>query len=115
MQRDGVILSRKTVAHFVAPPPAAPRRASAVRVLRKGPNATITWRAPRGTAAGWIVTVRGSHGRRSRHVLPDSKRQLRLRGLAPGDRLTVVVTARSSSGRRGLPAVGIQRKAPRRR
>ena len=79
-----------TVGHFSAPGPPKAGRVGRVNMRRRGYVVTAAWRKLR-DASGYVVTVRGTDGRRERHLV--KRAALRLPNVSPLTRLVVTVRA----------------------
>ncbi|HEV7773585.1 MAG TPA: hypothetical protein VGO48_09905 [Conexibacter sp.] len=102
LAQDGVPRLRRTVASYVAPKPPRPGRVAKLAVRHAGGAVAVRWsRSP--NAAGYLVRVAISDGRKLAFVLGAGKRSLRIRRVAARYRVTVSVAGRTRAGQLGPP------------
>ncbi len=102
----GMPMEAPVVASFRAPGPARAARPGRVRLTRSGGDVLVRWtRAPR--ARGYLLTIRGSDGRRQIQMPGAKTRRARIRFVGPETTMTVTV-----AGTNGTPSlVGPARRA----
>ncbi|MEZ5122379.1 MAG: hypothetical protein R2736_12515 [Solirubrobacterales bacterium] len=100
IERDGLVVQRRRVGTYVAPPPRRPAAVRGLKARKHGSSLTVRYRSGRG-AARTMVVVRGSRGTRLARLVPAGRRVVRFGAVRWERRLRVEVRSLSDVGLAG--------------
>jgi hypothetical protein len=100
IEKDGLLMDRKTIGTYKAPGPIKPSKVKRLRAKRKGRSLIVSWR-PAKNANRYSVLVKGREGTRLGRMLGSKARKVRFNHVGSDRRLTVTVVAIAKNKQRG--------------